>query len=146
MINNNLKYCRELLEMTQKELGFVFGVHETTISGWETGQDIIPLRKLIKFCNMYNYSLDFAMGLTRENKEYTKVKTDKVVIGKNLKKLRTTLGLLQKDLAKECSISRPAYTNYEVGINLISTLALYTICKNHKISADLICGRKPVNK
>ena len=45
MIGNNLRYCREELEMTQKELGFVFGVHESTISGWETGKDTIPLRK-----------------------------------------------------------------------------------------------------
>ena len=26
MINNNLKYCREELEMTQQELGYLFGV------------------------------------------------------------------------------------------------------------------------
>ena len=32
MINNNLKFCRESLEMTQKELGYVFGVAESTVS------------------------------------------------------------------------------------------------------------------
>ena len=48
MIDNNLKYCREDLDLTQKELGLIFGVHETTISGWETGKDTIPLNKLIK--------------------------------------------------------------------------------------------------
>ena len=30
MINNNLKYCREELEMTQQELGYVFGVSKNT--------------------------------------------------------------------------------------------------------------------
>lgn len=33
MINNNLKYCREELEMTQQELGYVFGVSKNTVSG-----------------------------------------------------------------------------------------------------------------
>ena len=37
MIDNNLKFIREDMEMTQKELGYVFGVHESTVCGWETG-------------------------------------------------------------------------------------------------------------
>ena len=88
MLNNNLKWCREELEMTQKELGYVFGVHETTISGWETGKDTIPLKKLIKFCNLYNYSLDFAIGLSRQDDKHHNIdKVDKKKIGNNLKKL-----------------------------------------------------------
>ena len=67
MIDNNLKYCREELEMTQEELGYVFGVSRKTLSGWETSSNIIPFSKLIKFCNLYDYSLDFVMGLTRNN-------------------------------------------------------------------------------
>lgn len=45
MLNNNLKYCREELEMTQEELGYVFGVSYKTISGWETASDPIPFNK-----------------------------------------------------------------------------------------------------
>lgn len=72
MIENNLKYCREELEMTQKELGYIFGVSKYTISGWETGKDTMPLSKLIKFCNLYDYSLDFVVGLVRKNIKYGK--------------------------------------------------------------------------
>lgn len=121
MVNNNLKFAREELEMTQEELGYVFGVKKATISNWENGYDIIPLNKLIKFCNLYNYSLDFV---------------DKKIIGKKLKDLRTKLGLTQQQIADECSISRATYCHYEIGMNLVSTLTLYTICKNHKISMD----------
>lgn len=142
VLDNNLKYCRENLEMTQEELGYVFGVHKTTISGWETGKDIIPLKKLIKFCDMYNYSVDFAMGLTRDNIEYQKTKIDKVIVGQNLKKIRKSLNLSQEQIAEECAIYQTTYSNYETGLYLISTIALYTICKKHKISADLILGRK----
>ena len=135
MIGNNLKWCREELEMTQKELGYVFGVHETTISGWETGKDNIPLKKLIKFCNLYNYSLDFVVGLTRQNTTHNNIsKVDPKIIGNNLKTIRTKLGITQQQIADECMISQTTYSNYELGLYLINTLALYTICKKHKLS------------
>ncbi len=137
MFNNNLKEARENLEMTQKELGYVFGVHETTVSGWETGKDNIPLTKLVRFCNLYNYSLDFIVGFDRKNKQYnTQIKLDKKKIGSKLKIIRKKLNLTQQQIADECGISQTTYSNYELGINLINTLTLYTICKNHKISMD----------
>lgn len=140
MLNNNLKFCRESLEMTQKELGFVFGVSDRTISGWENCYDIIPLSKLVKFCNLYHYSVDYVVGFTRNNKKYKnkKIILDKKIIGKRLKTLRKDLGLTKQQIADECSISQTAYSNYELGITLISTMTLYTICKNHKISMDSI--------
>ena len=137
MVNNNLKYAREELDMTQEDLGYVFGVKKATISNWENGYDVIPLNKLIKFCNLYNYSLDFIVGFTRNNKSFPKIeKADKIIIGKKLKDLRTKLGLTQQQIADECSISRATYSHYEIGMNLVSTLTLYTISKNHKISMD----------
>jgi len=138
MLNNNLKFCRETLEMTQKELGFVFGVSDRTISGWENCYDIIPLSKLVKFCNLYHYSVDYVVGLARNNNNYQnkKIILDKKAIGNKLKILRKNLKLTQKQIANECGISQTAYSNYEIGINLISSMTLYTICKNHKISMD----------
>lgn len=139
MLGNNLRYCREELELTQKELGFIFGVHASTISGWETGKDTIPLKKLIKFCNLYGYSLDFVTGLSRNNTKYPKLeKTNLKKIGDKLKQLRLEFGLTQNQLAKECMISQTTYSNYELGLYLINTLTIYTICKNHKISIDYI--------
>ena len=138
MIKNNLKHCREELELTQKELGNIFGVSDSTVRGWENAYDTMPLNKLVKFCNLYNYSLDYIVGLSKENKVYPKIETlDKVIIGKNLKKLRKNLGLSQEKIANECSIARATYCHYELGMNLITTLTLYTICKNHNISMDL---------
>lgn len=136
MFNNNLKEARENLDMTQKELGYIFGVHETTVSGWETAKDTIPLKKLVKFCNLYNYSLDFIVGFERANKHFenSKIKLDKKIIGSKLKKFRKKIHLTQQQIADECGISQTTYSNYELGINLINTLTLYTICKNHKIS------------
>ncbi len=137
MVDNRLKECREELEMTQEELGYIFGVKKATISNWENGYDIIPFKKLVKFCNMYNYSLDYVCGLTRVNKEYPKInKLDKTDIGTKLKSLRKRLELSQQEVADLCCISRATYCHYELGMNLVSTLTLYTICKTYNLSMD----------
>lgn len=143
MFENNLKFCRETLEMTQKEIGTILGVSRKTVSGWENNNDIIPLSKLIQFCNLYNFSVDYVMGLTRKNINYTSdIELDKIELGKTLRKIRKELRMTQKDIAKECAISHTTYSNYELGIILISTMSLYTICKNHKLSADEILRQK----
>lgn len=135
MNDNNIKNCREELEMTQEELGFVFGVSASTVSGWENGHDTIPLNKLIKFSNLYGYSLDYLTGLTRNKKFHEKInKIDKLSIGKNLLIIRKHLNLSQQQIANECMISQTTYSNYETGQYLITTLTLYTICYNHHLS------------
>ena len=133
MIKNNIKYCREELEMTQQELGYVFGVSGSTVAGWENNHDTMPLTKLVRFSNMYKYSLDYIVGLSRTN-NYKKVKLDKKKIASNLKDIRTKLNLTQQQIADECMISQTAYSNYETGLYLINTLTLYTICLKHKLS------------
>ena len=133
MMQNNIKYCREELEMTQQELGYVFGVSGSTVAGWENNHDTMPLTKLVKFSNMYKYSLDYIVGLSRIN-NYKEVKIDKKKIASNLKNIRTKLNLTQQQIADECMISQTAYSNYETGLYLINTLTLYTICLKHKLS------------
>ena len=136
-----MKYAREELEMTQKELGYVFGVSQSTIAGWENAIDIIPFNKLIRFCNLYNYSLDYICGFTRRNIKYDEIKTDKERIGKKLKELRKKLGLSQQQIADECGLFKSTYGNYEVGRYLINTMNIYIICKTYNISMDWLVGR-----
>ncbi len=142
MLNNNLKYCREELEMTQTELGYVFGVSKNTVSGWENAHDTMPFNKLVKFCNLYNYSLDFVCGFTRKNITYKiPIKADKKQIGKKLKELRGKLNLSQQALANECSFSQATYSSYETGKYLINSMTIYTICKTYNISMEWLTGR-----
>ncbi len=141
MFENNLRWCREELEMTQAELGYIFGVSDSAVRSWETAHDSIPLPKLIKFCNMYDFSLDFVCGLIRKNIKYGKFETDKIKIGKKLKEIRTKLNLSQQALSDECKISQTTYSGYETGHYLINTSNLYYICKTYNISMDWILGR-----
>lgn len=139
MYENNLRYIREYMEMTQKELGSVFNVAESTYSGWETGRDVIPLKHLYKFSLKYGYSMDYLLKLNSENVKYDKIDSiDRKMVGEKLKKIRKGLNLTQQQIADECMISQTTYSNYELGNNLISTMSLYTICKKHNISMDSI--------
>ena len=138
MNDNNLKFCREDLEMTQQELELVFGVTGSTVAGWENAHDTMPLSKLVKFANLYKYSLDYITGLSRENNYFPIDKLDKKKIGKKLRTLRKNLGLIQQQLADECMISQTTYSNYETGQYLVTSLVIYTICKKHGISIDRI--------
>ena len=142
MFENNLKVAREELEMTQTELGYVFGVSQSTVAGWENAIDVMPFSKLIKFCNLYDYSLDFVCGFTRKNVNYNKsIKLDKNEIGLRLKGFRHELNLSQQQFADKCGFYKSTYGNYEVGRYLIKTMTIYTICKKYNLSMDYLVGR-----
>ena len=146
MINNNLKSCREDLEMTQEELGIILGASKQTISGWETGYIPIPINKLVRFCNLYNYSIDYVCGLSKTGKKnFNKVKLDKNVIGANLKALRKKLNITQQKLADKCNLYQTTYNHYETGYSLIKIMPAYSICKTYNISMDSLLGRKKDN-
>ena len=137
MIDNNLKYCRKELNMTQTEFGNLFGVLKGTVSNWENGYSFMPLEKLISFSNQYGYSLDFICNLSfdHEKSHYPKI-TDKIKIGKALHNLRKSLQLSQYEFSKKCNISQSTYSHYEIGYQLITTLNLYSICKMYHVSMD----------
>ena len=149
MIDNNLKFCREELELTQTELGKIFNVSKQTISGWENAADIIPLKKLIKFCVIYNYSLDFVVGFNKNYKKskcYCETKPTKIMLSKNLKNFRNKLEITQQNLANDCGLSRSTYAKYESGTQMVSTIALCSICKKYNISMDWLCERTKEQK
>ena len=137
MIDNNIKFCREELEMTQKELGKIFNVSDSTIRGWENNYDAMPLKKIVDFCNRYNFSIDFLLGIERKNTIYkNKITLNKSIISHKLKDLRKKHNLTQQEIANILGISRSCYGNYETGINLINSINLYNLCKYYHISID----------
>lgn len=142
MIENNLRCAREELEMTQEELGIILGASKQTISNWETGYTPIPLNKLIRFANLYNYSLDYIVGFTRKNKKYNKeIKVDNKLIGKNLKLIREKFNLTQQKISDKCNIYQTTYNHYETGYSLIKIIPAYSICKTYDVSMDWLVGR-----
>lgn len=143
MVIKNLRESRELLDIKQKDIAKLFKVDFTTVSGWETGKDTIPIRRLIDYANRFNYSLDYLFGLTRDNMEYLPIEIDLEVIAKNLRIIRKKNKLTQVELAKKMNTTQASYSHYENAANLIPTVFLYNLTQIYKpFSIDELFGRK----
>lgn len=137
MIGNNLKNCREEIEITQIKLGKILGVSSSTISNWESGYDTIPLHRLVKFCNLYYYSLDYVCSLTNKFLKSNKfIELDAKKIGNKLKRLRKYLKMSQEKFASICGMAQSTYSHYETGHKLITSFNAYSICKTFNVSMD----------
>ncbi len=143
MIVKNLRYSRESLDLKQIDLTNLLGVTSSTISGWETGKDTIPLKQLIKYANHFGFSLDYLFGLKEENEKYMPLEIDLKLIGKNLKHLRKINHFTQAEIAKIINTTSSGYAHYENARNLIPTSFLYNLSFIYKnFSIDETLGRK----
>lgn len=147
MIVKKFRASREDLDLKQVNLTTLFGVTNSTISGWETGKDTIPLRQLIKYANRFNFSLDYLFGLKEYNEKYLPLEIDLDVIAKNLKDIRKKNKKTQQDVAKVLNTSSSAYAHYENARYLIPTNFLFSLSLIYEdFSIDKVLGRKFKNK
>lgn len=138
MIVKNFKRSREDLDLKQKDIAKTLKVHFSTVSGWETGKDTIPLKQLIKYANHYKISLDYLLGFTSKNK-YIELEINLKEVGKKLRILRKRHNYTQTQIADKLNTSQSAYAHYESGTYLITTYFLYALLKIYKdVSADYI--------
>lgn len=145
MIIKNFKLSRENLELKQKDLAEFFHLHFSTISGWETGKDTIPIERLVEYANEYSLSLDYLFGIITSNKKYYPITIDLVQLAKNLTDLRIKNKYTQEEIAKKLNTTQPAYSHYETGTNMIPTTFIYGLTKIYKpFSVDALFGRKKV--
>lgn len=143
MIIKNFKSSRENLEIKQKDIAELFNVHFTTVSGWETGKDTIPIERLVDYANHYNLSLDYLFGIKSYNEEYLPLKLDLEVIAHNLRQIRKKNNLTQEQLANKMNTTQASYSHYENATNMIPTIFLYNLTKIYKpFSIDELLGRK----
>ena len=120
MIIKNFKESREILDLKQKDIADYFSVHFSTVSGWETGKDTIPLERLIEYANHFGYSLDYLFGITRYNVKYEPLIIDLELIAKNLRLLRKHNKMTQTEVAEKINTTQDSYAHYENAVNLIS--------------------------
>lgn len=132
------------MDLKQKDIAEMFGVHFATVSGWETGKDTIPLERLIEYANRFNFSFDYLFGITKQNDtSYLPLEIDLNVIAQNLRKIRKSHNLTQEDVAKRINTSQASYAHYENSVNLIPTTFLYNLTDIYKpFSIDKLLGRK----
>ena len=143
MIIKNFKKSRENLDLKQKDLAEKYHLHFSTISGWETGKDTIPLERLIEYANEYSLSLDYLFGIITTNEKYYPIDIDIMELAKNLTELRLLNNLTQKEVAKRLNTSQAAYSHYETATNMIPTAFIYGLTKIYKpFSIDNLFNRK----
>lgn len=143
LIIKRLRETRENLELKQKDLTELFGVTYSTISGWETNKDTIPLRQLIKYANKYEYSLDYLFGISDKNKKYKPLNVDLELIANNLRNIRKQNHKTQSEIANILNTSQGSYAHYENCRYLIPTNFLFSLSKIYDdFSIDKILGRE----
>ena len=143
MIIENFKSSRENLELKQKDIADFFHLHFSTISGWETGKDTIPIERLIEYANEYNLSLDYLFGIITTNKKYYPFQLDIIELAHNLTELRLQNKYTQTEVAKKLNTTQSAYSHYETATNIIPTTFIYGLTKIYDpFSIDALFGRK----
>lgn len=143
MIVKNLRMSRENLELKQKDVAEFFGIHFSTVSGWETGKDTIPMERLIDYANEYCLSLDYLFGIISRNEEYYPLDLDLDLLATNLTNLRLKNNFTQVLVAKKLNTNQSAYSHYENAINIIPTSFIFGLTKIYEpFSIDELFGRK----
>lgn len=141
MISERLRDVREDSDLKQTDMAEILKTTQANYSRWENGTEFIPLKKLTVFCNYFDVSMDYIIGLTRDNKGNGKHTLDNKTIGKNLKKLRNDKNITQVDLAKLLNTSQSTISAYESGKTTLLTAFAIQIVKRYKVSLDWLVGR-----
>lgn len=142
-LNNNerLIEIREDNSLSQRDLASILNVSKSTYARWETQEQIIPLNRLVDFCNYFKVSMDYALNLSNENKYKKPISSlDRKLIGNNIKLIRKKFSLTQQNLADLLNTSHSTISAYEAGKTLILTIFAYQICLKYNISLDWLCG------
>ncbi len=142
-LNNNerLIEIREDNSLSQRDLASILNVSKSTYARWETQEQIIPLNRLVDYCNYFKVSMDYALNLSNENKYKKPIGSlDRKLIGNNIKLIRKKFSLTQQNLADLLNTSHSTISAYEAGKTLILTIFAYQICLKYNISLDWLCG------
>lgn len=136
-----LKKVRIYADLKQREVAEILGVSRNSYNMWERENDLIPLRQLDKFCNIFHVSLDYVLGFTDVWEYENSKRIDTKLLAKRIKRIRRENDLTQDELAKILNITRSSISKYENGINLALTSYIIGFCKYFHVSADFVTGK-----
>ena len=140
----NIKKIRIQNNKTQEETAQLLNVSRSSYAMWESNNEIIPIKRLTEFCDLFKVSVDYVLGLT--DNLYKTSKYKKEISATRLKDFRKENKLTQEKLAKILNTNKSVICGYEKGRYLIATPFLYTICKKYNISADYLLGKTDTPK
>lgn len=138
-----LRDVREDNNLSQANVANMLNISRPNYTRWETREKIIPLRKLNEYCNIFKVSMDYVVGLEKNN-YYTNYDKDIdiKIVSQRIKSVRIKNNLTQMNLANMLNCDQSIISDYENGRTLILTSLAIDICKKFNISLDWLCGRK----
>ena len=140
MYSNKLINLRENNDLTQNNLSEIIEVNRVSISRWENGIEIIPIRKAIKIAKYFNASLDYLFGLSKENKINENYEIKKEITSERIVIFRKKYDLTLRDLAKILNTTSSTISSYETKKTIILSAFAYEIAKKYNISMDWLLG------
>lgn len=141
-MNLRLKEIREKNDLSGRKTAAKLNISKSVYNYYETGKRIITITNLNKFCNTFNCSMDYVLGLTDFNiVPKKKFKIDKKLSGQRIREIRKENNLSQAIIADMLNTTQSTISAYENGHVLIITAFLYEIAKKLNISADYLIGR-----
>ena len=137
-----IKEIREDNDLTQNKIANLLKVNRSAYSLWELGINTIPLNNLINFCNIFDLSIDYVLGLTNV-KQYTLNEKciDINILATRLKEIRKKERKTQEDIAKLLNTTHSTWSAYENKKVLIPTIFIWKFAKEYNCSVDWLCGR-----
>lgn len=141
MITERIRDIREEKDLRQIDVAKILNVSQANYSRWENGTEFMPLKKLTIFCNYFNVSMDYVIGITRNNTSTGTHELNSKTIGNNLKSFRKKYGITQAELANFLNTTHSTISAYESGKTTLLTAFAIQIAKKYHISLDWLCGR-----
>lgn len=127
---------RQLMEehgATQDKVAEICDVKRQTVAQWKDGNTCPDIISLQKISEMFNVSADWLL----ENPDFSATFE---LTGERIAKLRTQMGLTQKQLAEKLHTSREMVNYWENGNRRINTNDVINLAKITGVSADWLLG------
>ncbi len=138
-----LKDLREYHDLTQQEVADALKISRSTYAGYESGKDVIPLKRLNDFANFYHTTIDYLVGNSPTMEEVLIYHTfDRKQVAQNLKSFRETRNITQEEIAEKIKVSQSCIHKYETNKILITTYYTLEFSKQYHYSLDELLGRK----
>lgn len=140
-MNFRLREIREKHDLTVREMAKKMKISKSYYSAFETGEKIIPLDRMITFCNLFHLSVDYVLGIKEFNIVPVKrLHLKKQIYAKRIRQLRKKNDLTETMLAEMIKINQSTLSSYENSKTIMPTATLYLLCKKLNVSADYVLG------
>lgn len=129
---DRLKELRERKNMKQNEIANILGIHNSTLTKYESGERNPDFETLIQISSLLEVTIDYLLkGDINEVRDS---------FGSRIKKLRTDRKWTQEQFAERLDVTAQVISNYERDYREPEFSTLIKIAKLFKVTTDYLLG------